>query len=1087
MSEGELLHQLRQERLRHSGRNPGLAALMSFFVMGLGQIYAGHVDRGIMLVFVHIGALICGYSLFARGTIYDYLAGLLSPTAMLAILYLGVAAFILLWIYNIKEAYYLSLFAGYRDWFEVERVLLTGGGEENAPRLLSFGGPAMPRFDDIRKINADLDVPETSDVPVHKPVPVHEAIIDEREVIPTSHSRSRFSTASPAEEATVRPPAIAAGRRSRRSREIDLLLKEAMKLKRALVYGFVICLLLLVAALMYFLGGGRFQFIKGDRRTAEELFAVTGEFAAPVVASNATLLNMPVAGVSSLALQTMNVSARCASDVLTSGSALFTPPTGKEALASEAERLEIAVRVTGGAGPDVWSNLLRVLRDLDVPERHEDALKRYLALFPRDIERWVELGKRQYDRRDFVEASRSFIAALGLQPRHARANYLLGSMYRELGMLEEAIPCLQTALSTDPLNPEFNLELGAAYMDARDSRLARKYLQKALSVEYKNEAAQRLLNQLDELAGKLPAVGEKIYAPVSTSGNASFSSSPIIPASDHVVYPSDHAGDWPLSEPRQDGASFPTGMVARDTLPSLPSHLDSGVAKGSPVIINASPSGRKANASPVGAASIDISEASSRNTRSAESRSSELGIVPANHFSAAVSSPDTSAGLSSLSTAAQSDAEQRQKNDALRRGVVLYAAPGFEYHNPEGSHHVRNSHEKPVVEPLNNVVIMNEPSITPPLLASDTVGVVSPSAVVSSETSVASSSPVDVSPENVVSITPPLVISSGTTAVSSLPAALASKPVSKNIRTKSKPVEIPLEHQVAVEDPDDSPEKVSRSAVEVKSIRMKQRAPANAKLVLPVAGAEGVSSPALASYSVVGIPLITQVEKVKSVSTKTGSGSISVAGTSQSTERTVGREKYLAGQLEEALPHLLSALKEREDPELYTMSGIVFQKLGMKEDGYAAALRAYQLGNKEPSHVARLGQGAVDAGKPLEGARYLREALVSFPNRIDLRLKLVDCLKAQGDRDGAKKELQTLLTLPGGSYSVMRRIEKELTGLGESVPESKIASASDLASGSDNEKKTKKEVSGKKSLRNHAPVSIAPISDEPSETPRRKK
>ena len=49
--------ELRRQHLKGATRNPGAAALMSFFVMGLGQIYAGHIDRGIMLMAIYFGGI----------------------------------------------------------------------------------------------------------------------------------------------------------------------------------------------------------------------------------------------------------------------------------------------------------------------------------------------------------------------------------------------------------------------------------------------------------------------------------------------------------------------------------------------------------------------------------------------------------------------------------------------------------------------------------------------------------------------------------------------------------------------------------------------------------------------------------------------------------------------------------------------------------------------------------------------------------------------------------------------------------------------------------------------------------------------
>ncbi len=118
------LDELRKERLQSSSRNPGIAALMSFFVMGLGQIYAGHVDRGIMLLAIHLTGIFSAISLYSRGLLYEALNPVMSTQALVISCYVFSVGYILLWIYNIKDAYYLSLFSSFRDWFEVERVLL---------------------------------------------------------------------------------------------------------------------------------------------------------------------------------------------------------------------------------------------------------------------------------------------------------------------------------------------------------------------------------------------------------------------------------------------------------------------------------------------------------------------------------------------------------------------------------------------------------------------------------------------------------------------------------------------------------------------------------------------------------------------------------------------------------------------------------------------------------------------------------------------------------------------------------------------------------------------------------------------------
>jgi len=137
--------ELRRQHLKGATRNPGAAALMSFFVMGLGQIYAGHIDRGIMLMAIYLGGIFSALSVYSGGIIYNAVFPLLGAHLMVVISYFFSVVFILLWIYNIKDAYYLSLFSSFRDWVEVERVLLPVL-QSNAAGLITGASSAAGLF-----------------------------------------------------------------------------------------------------------------------------------------------------------------------------------------------------------------------------------------------------------------------------------------------------------------------------------------------------------------------------------------------------------------------------------------------------------------------------------------------------------------------------------------------------------------------------------------------------------------------------------------------------------------------------------------------------------------------------------------------------------------------------------------------------------------------------------------------------------------------------------------------------------------------------------------------------------------------------
>ncbi len=73
-------------------KNPGLAAIASFFIPGIGQIYSGEVRKGIGLII--IGVTFGSITLF-----------LFWQHQMLAPLLVSGASYLLFWMYNIYDAY----------------------------------------------------------------------------------------------------------------------------------------------------------------------------------------------------------------------------------------------------------------------------------------------------------------------------------------------------------------------------------------------------------------------------------------------------------------------------------------------------------------------------------------------------------------------------------------------------------------------------------------------------------------------------------------------------------------------------------------------------------------------------------------------------------------------------------------------------------------------------------------------------------------------------------------------------------------------------------------------------------------------
>ncbi|MBF0543238.1 MAG: hypothetical protein HQM08_02335 [Candidatus Riflebacteria bacterium] len=773
------LEKLREERLRKSYRNPGLAGLLSFFVMGLGQVYAGYIDRGIMLVFIHISAIFSGYSLYRKGVVFEFFSNFLHPLAMLGTFYIAGFVFVLLWIYNVKEAYYLALFAGFRDWFEVERVLIAGPTQDSGKWFLPAVFKALPS--ELKNGGIEFPQPLNFEIPhekeTAKPPSDHISADDEEtEVFPEIHRNNHESKVS------------------EKIRKIlsHRWMKPFSKTSRFMKWAFI--------------------FI---------LFALLSLFATPFILKKDGT-----------------------KDTLSFSKQFVTSPALKdEALLSAAMMLKNGNLASGvsflereiEAGKDnekIWKLLISFYEKLENPVELEKILKRYHEKFPNDFESLLKLAKIQFERKSFIEASRSLTSILNNNPANLLASFYLGSIYRELGISDEAISYLSSCVQADPLNPTFNLELAIAYFESGKYHLSAKHLEKCLSIDPKNEKAL-------ELSSKL------------------------------------HDGDKPILEPFAE--SKKTDFVA------VPMNLNSQEAI------------------------LAQSQLSNQTQLPSQSQSQ---ILPQNLYQTQSLTPFPSQVQPQFQTT--SNLEKKEKTS----GVVLFAAPGYEEKNPP-SHSLDHSE-------------------------------------------------------------------------SGLVRFVQSKPNSSKAASLK-------EKKVVEKKPASSTQEVEPEATTKLSTT----------LATSTRESESLDEMAMAQA----------VEDEKETKAKG--------------KFTQGRDKYLSGKWEEALPFLLAYLKEKPDSEAYGMVGNIFAKLGMIEDAYSASLRSYKMGNRDLALLVRLGTLAESTGKFSEGVKILSETIKKSPHRLDLRLKYAKCLVGAGEKEKAKIELKAMLTSPSCTYSVKSLVESELLALGE--------------------------------------------------------
>ncbi|MDD5242453.1 MAG: zinc ribbon domain-containing protein [Syntrophorhabdaceae bacterium] len=71
----------RRERSHKEVKNSGLAAILSFFIPGLGQIYNGQIGKGLLMI---VALIVC---------------------IVLTIVIIGIFLWLILWLYGIYDAY----------------------------------------------------------------------------------------------------------------------------------------------------------------------------------------------------------------------------------------------------------------------------------------------------------------------------------------------------------------------------------------------------------------------------------------------------------------------------------------------------------------------------------------------------------------------------------------------------------------------------------------------------------------------------------------------------------------------------------------------------------------------------------------------------------------------------------------------------------------------------------------------------------------------------------------------------------------------------------------------------------------------
>jgi len=571
------LDELRKERLQSSSRNPGVAALMSFFVMGLGQIYAGHIDRGIMLLAIHLSGIFSSFSLYNKGLIYDLISPMMSTGAMVAFTYCFCVVFILLWIYNIKDAYYLSLFSSFRDWFEVERVLLPilkvqpdnllsapehpvssliDGSVETGP--LPNASVAEAHDTEFVEVKAETVVTETHEEPVGSRSQEYE---------------EEVSTGADVFYADV--DAVSFGGQS-------------WKLYTGLI-------------LIFILVGLWFNKKSDDERSpvpeAETLFAMAADLPDPAAVKQ--IIDQP-----DLALEARQKAAQTITTTFVASETVIAPEPpvaaepvsipfqkgielmGVQEFAQACAEFEKDL-VVAKPDKDTWILILNAFYRSENKLAYELKLRKYLESFSQDSAAWFNLGKTLYDRQAFAEAAQAIIQGLKYDPDNVRGNFLLGSIYFDLKLYADAAASLKKAVAFEPLNTEFVFELAQCLDFSGEKNDAARYYQRVLSIDPSHSEAEKALKRINLVVAQVqnsepfvnPAIAEDESAVVVIQGKqtakviarSESTSGEVLYDDKNLSEAGDSAGEPSVDQPAQEKASElshqPAGKVLFEASP----------------------------------------------------------------------------------------------------------------------------------------------------------------------------------------------------------------------------------------------------------------------------------------------------------------------------------------------------------------------------------------------------------------------------------------------------------------------------------------------------------------------------------------
>lgn len=137
-----------------------------------------------------------------------------------------------------------------------------------------------------------------------------------------------------------------------------------------------------------------------------------------------------------------------------------------------------------------WALLYNMAGESFMRLRHTEqanlAFSKAMSKNPMDPRSWVNLGRIQLTKNEFIKAEQSFRKALAMNPHYALGHFHLGMLYLDQGLEEEGLRSLERGLKASPGDPMGALQVAQLYSKRGRKEEARKVVENALQYPIKN-------------------------------------------------------------------------------------------------------------------------------------------------------------------------------------------------------------------------------------------------------------------------------------------------------------------------------------------------------------------------------------------------------------------------------------------------------------------------------------------------------------------------------------------------------------------------------------------------------------------------